>query len=61
VTEAWWQLEERQRSDLANAWQERSSGLGYTELQLLNGNDRLLARSARVGDGMILFNNVPPA
>ena len=47
--------------DLAQTWQERSLRLGYSELRLVNGNDRLLARSARVGDGMILFNNVPPA
>ena len=61
VTEAWWQLAESERSDLAQTWQERSLRLGYSELRLVNGNDRLLARSARVGEGMILFNNVPPA
>ena len=61
VTEAWWQLAESERSDLAQTWQERSLRLGYSELRLVNGNDRLLARSARVGDGMILFNNVPQA
>ena len=61
VTEAWWELGDLQRSDLAETWQERSRQLGYSELQLVNVEDRLLARSARVGDGMILFNNVPPA
>ena len=61
VTEAWWTLGDLQRSDLAKTWQERSRQLGYSELQLVNVQDRLLARSARVGDGMILFNNVPPA
>ena len=61
VTDAWWQLADSERSDLAKTWQERCRRLGYSELRLVNGNDRLLARSARVGDGMILFNNVPPA
>ena len=61
VTEAWWELGDLQRSELAKTWQERSHQLGYSELQLVNVEDRLLARSARVGDGMILFNNVPPA
>ena len=61
VTGAWWQLAESERLDLAQTWQERSLRLGYSELRLVNGNDRLLARSARVGNGMILFNKVPPA
>ena len=61
VTESWWILGDLQRSAAAKTWQERSRQLGYSELQLVNVEDRLLARSARVGDGMILFNNVPPA
>ena len=61
LTEAWWELPPAQRVELAEDWQRRSRDLGYSELHLVNDQDRLLARSARVGDGMILFNNVPPA
>ena len=61
LSDAWWQLSDDQRTALAERWQQRSLGLGYSDLRLVNVQDRLLARSARVGDGMILFNNVPPA
>ena len=58
---AWWQLSDLERSALAERWLERSRGLGYSDLELVNDEGRVLARTARVGDGMILFNNVPPA
>ena len=61
LAEPWWTLSDDQRVQLAQHWLERSRGLGYSELELVNDEGRLLARTARVGDGMILFNNVPPA
>ena len=42
-------------------WQARCADLGYGELRLLARDDQLIGRSARVGSGMILFNNVAPA
>ena len=61
LADAWWQLSDDQRTALAERWQQRSSGLGYSDLQLVNAQDRLLGRSAHVGVGMILFNNIPSA
>ena len=61
LADAWWQLSDDQRTALAERWQQRSSGLGYSDLQLVNDQDRLLGRSAQVGVGMILFNNIPSA
>ena len=61
LSDAWWQLSDDQRTALAERWQQRSSELGYSDLQLINAQDRLLGRSAQVGVGMILFNNDPSA
>jgi len=61
LSDAWWQLSDDQRTALAERWQQRSSELGYSDLQLVNAQDRLLGRSAQVGVGMILFNNDPSA
>ena len=61
LSDAWWQLSDDQRTVLAERWQQRSSELGYSDLQLINAQDRLLGRSAQVGVGMILFNNDPSA
>ena len=61
LSDAWWQLSDDQRTALAERWQQRSSELGYSDLQLVNAQERLLGRSAQVGVGMILFNNDPSA
>ena len=61
LSDAWWQLSNDQRTVLAERWQQRSSELGYSDLQLVNAQERLLGRSAQVGVGMILFNNDPSA
>ena len=61
LDDGWWQLIDAERSTLADGWLERSRLLGYSALHLVDGEDRLLGRSARVGAGMILFNEVSPA
>jgi hypothetical protein len=45
--------------DLANTWLWRSRGLGYGRLELVDWQDRLLARPAQVGSGMILLDSLP--
>jgi len=51
-----------QRLALAEQWQRRAESLGYEDLRLLDGRDRVLARRALVGSGMILleFPAAPP-
>ncbi|MFQ6537351.1 MULTISPECIES: hypothetical protein [Aphanothece] len=44
----------------AERWLERARGLGYERLELVDEQGRPLARSARVGSGMILLTP-PPA
>lgn len=44
------------RGRWAERWQERSRGLGYERLELVDGQRRLLARGALVGSGMILLD-----
>ena len=61
LAESWWDLPEARRHELAHAWQARCADLGYGERRLLARDDQLIGRSARVGSGMILFNNVAPA
>ena len=61
LAESWWELQEARRQELAMEWQARCVDLGYGELRLLARDDQLIGRSARVGSGMILFNNVAPA
>ena len=61
LDDGWWQLIDAERSTLADGWLERSRLQGYSTLHLVDGEDRLLGRSARVGAGMILFNDVSPA
>jgi hypothetical protein len=61
LAESWWDLPEARRQELAMEWQARCADLGYGELRLLARDDQLIGRSARVGSGMILFNNVAPA
>ena len=61
LAEPWWGLSDGRRQDLAQAWHDRAVDLGYGALQLVDSDDRLIGRSARVGAGMILFNSVPAA
>ena len=56
LAESWWELPEARRQELAQAWLDRCTEQGYGELRLLNRDDQLIGRSARVGSGMILFN-----
>ena len=58
LAEPWWGLSDGRRQDLAQAWHDRAVDLGYGALQLVDSDDRLIGRSARVGAGMILFNTV---
>jgi hypothetical protein len=52
-------LEGAAQRDLANTWLGRSRALGYERLELLDLHDQLLARTARVGSGMILLDSLP--
>ncbi len=61
LAESWWGLPDSRRQELVQAWQTRSTNLGYGELRLLGRDDQLIGRSARVGSGMILFNRTAPA
>ena len=61
LAESWWELPEARRQELAQAWLDRCTEQGYGELRLLNRDDQLIGRSARVGSGMILFNTPAPA
>ena len=55
VSDAWNSLGPSVRTSIAEDWQQRSRDLGYSSLQLVDGQQTLLGRSARVGSGMILF------
>ncbi len=44
----------------AERWQQRARALGYGRLELVDGSERLLARGALVGSGMILLDPGPP-
>jgi len=44
------------RGRWAERWQQRARGLGYERLELVDGQERLLARGALVGSGMILLD-----
>lgn len=44
----------------AEAWRVRALELGYERLELVDGAGRLLARTARVGSGMILLSSADP-
>ena len=59
VTEAWINLVPSARTSISEDWQRRSLDLGYSSLQLVDGQEKLLARSARVGSGMIVFDSNP--
>lgn len=57
VSDAWNNLGPSVRTSIAADWQQRSRDLGYSSLQLVDGQQTLLGRSARVGSGMILFES----
>ena len=57
VSDAWNNLGPLVRTSIAEDWQQRSRDLGYSSLQLVDGQQTLLGRSARVGSGMILFES----
>ena len=59
VTEAWISLVPSARTSISEDWQRRSLDLGYSSLQLVDGEEKLLARSARIGSGMIVFDSNP--
>ena len=57
VSDAWFSLRQSERASISDDWQQRSRDLGYSSLQLVDGQQTLLGRSARVGSGMILFES----
>jgi hypothetical protein len=48
------------RDRWAERWQEHARELGYERLELVDGRERLLARAALVGSGMILLDPGAP-
>ena len=59
VSDAWNSLAPSARTSISEDWQRRSLDLGYSSLQLVDGQEKLLARSARVGSGMIVLDSNP--
>ena len=57
---AWVGLTAAARQQQAETWLATAEDLGYATLWLVDDQDRPLARSARVGDGMILFDVEAP-
>ena len=56
LSDRWSAVPQAMRKQLAEDWQQRSNELGYEQLRLVDAEDRLLGRSARVGVGMILYD-----
>jgi hypothetical protein len=54
--DAWRQRSPDQRQQLAEAWWNRLEDQGYADLRLVNDQQDLLARPARIGGGMIVFD-----
>ena len=54
--EAWRQRSPEQRQQLAETWWNRLEDQGYADLRLVNDQQDLLARPARIGGGMIVFD-----
>ena len=52
---AWMQQSPDQRQHLAETWWTRLEDQGYADLRLVNEQQELLARPARIGGGMIVF------
>ena len=57
----WQALPAAERQGLAEQWQQRAESLGSGRLELLDSRGTPLARSARVGSGMILLAPPSPA
>ncbi|TGG79477.1 MAG: hypothetical protein ERJ69_06945 [Aphanocapsa feldmannii 288cV] len=55
VDDAWRALPQRERQRLADAWCSQLPGLGFAELELVDPLGQRLARSARIGSGMLLW------
>ena len=53
---AWMQQSSDQRQHLAETWWSRLEDQGYADLRLVNEQQDLLARPARIGGGMIVFD-----
>ena len=53
---AWMQQSPDQRQHLAETWWTRLEDQGYADLRLVNEQQDLLARPARIGGGMIVFD-----
>ncbi len=53
---AWMQRSPDQRQQLAETWWNRLEDQGYADLRLMNAQQELLARPARIGGGMIVFD-----
>ena len=52
----WLQRSPDQRQQLAEAWWNRLEDQGYVDLRLVDAQQNLLARPARIGGGMIVFD-----
>lgn len=55
LTSIWWELSSIRRQELANVWLVEAEALGYDDLRLFDQDGRLLAKTAQVGQGMIVF------
>ena len=55
-TAVWMQRSPEQRQQLAETWWTRLEDQGYADLRLVNEQQDLLARPARIGGGMIVFD-----
>ena len=56
VSDDWLAWPQARRQALAERWWERLEAEGFSALTIESSDQRLLARTARVGNGMILFN-----
>ena len=56
VSDDWLAWPQARRQALAESWWERLEAEGFSALTIESSDQRLLARTARVGNGMILFN-----
>ena len=52
----WKELPSTRREQLADQWWKRLDSAGYSELTLRTEQGAVLGRSARVGQGMLLFD-----
>jgi hypothetical protein len=59
VDGAYGRLPAPERAERAQAWWQRAQELGYERLELLGPGNGLLARSAVVGGGLVLYEPPP--